>query len=114
MLVTILFFDYYNKMKRILIFSLAYFPKHVGGAEIAIKEISDRILVEDIQFHMVTLRFDSTLPAVEQVGNVACHTGRRRCFFNLLHDGRWIVSDVSADGVTDIAHVLASSGKSHA
>ncbi len=58
-------------MKKVLIFSLAYFPKHVGGAEVAIKEITDR--VSDIEFHMVTLRFDSTLPKVEKVGNVLVH-----------------------------------------
>ncbi len=58
-------------MKRILIFSLAYFPKHVGGAEVAIKEITDRC--PDIEFHMVTNRFDSTLPKEEKVGNVIVH-----------------------------------------
>ncbi len=41
-------------MKKVLIFSLAYFPKHVGGAEVAIKEITDRI--DDIQFDMISLR----------------------------------------------------------
>ena len=56
--------------KRILIFSLAYYPKHVGGAEVAIKEITDRIDPKEIEFHMVTLRFDSTLPRVEKIGNV--------------------------------------------
>ncbi len=59
-----------NGVKRVLIFSLAYYPKYVGGAEVAIKEITDRIHPADIEFHMVTLRFDSTLPNVEQVGNV--------------------------------------------
>ncbi|HEX8994084.1 MAG TPA: glycosyltransferase [Candidatus Paceibacterota bacterium] len=58
-------------MKRVLIFSLSYFPKHVGGAEVAIKEKTDRI--DDIEFHMVTLRYDSTLPKVEWVGNVLVH-----------------------------------------
>ena len=58
-------------MKKVLIFSLAYFPKHVGGAEVSIKEITDRI--SDIEFHMVTNRFDSTLPRVEKVGNVLVH-----------------------------------------
>lgn len=58
-------------MKRVLIFSLAYFPKHVGGAEVAIKEKTDR--VSDIEFHLVTLRYDSTLPKVERVGNVLVH-----------------------------------------
>ena len=60
-------------MKRILIFSLAYFPKHVGGAEVAIKEITDRIDPKEIEFHMVTLRFDNTLPRTEKVGNILVH-----------------------------------------
>jgi len=59
--------------KRVLIFSLAYHPKHVGGAEIAIKEITDRVPPEEIEFHMVTLRFDSTLPKTEKIGNVLVH-----------------------------------------
>ncbi|MCI0542475.1 glycosyltransferase [bacterium] len=59
--------------KKILIFSLAYYPKHVGGAEIAIKEITERISPEEFEFHMVTLRFDSTLPRVEKIGNVLVH-----------------------------------------
>lgn len=58
-------------MKRVLIFSLAYFPKHVGGAEVAIKEKTDRM--PDIEFHMVTLRYDSILPKVEKIGNVLVH-----------------------------------------
>lgn len=59
--------------KKILIFSLAYYPKHVGGAEVAVKEITDRISPEEIEFHMVTLRFDDTLPPVEKVGNILVH-----------------------------------------
>jgi len=57
-------------MKKILIFSTAY-PPFVGGAEVAIKEITDRI--KDIEFDMVTLRFDSDLPKVEKIGNVTVH-----------------------------------------
>lgn len=60
-------------MKRVLIFSLNYYPRFIGGAEIAIKEITDRISPEDIEFHMLTLRFDSVLPKVEQIGNVLVH-----------------------------------------
>lgn len=60
-------------MKKILIFSLAYYPRHVGGAEVAIKEITDRISTEEIEFHMVTNRFDSSLPKTEKVGNVIVH-----------------------------------------
>jgi len=58
-------------MKKILIFSLAYYPSHVSGAEAAVKEITDRI--QDIEFHMVTLRFDSAAPVSEKVGNVLVH-----------------------------------------
>ena len=59
--------------KKILIFSLSYYPRFVGGAEMAIKEITDRIDTDEIEFHMITLRFDSALPKVEQVGNVLVH-----------------------------------------
>lgn len=59
-------------MKRVLIFSLAYYP-HVGGAEVAIKEITDRIAPEDIEFHMVTLRFAKSEPKEERIGNVQVH-----------------------------------------
>ncbi|MDD5152965.1 MAG: glycosyltransferase family 4 protein [Candidatus Pacebacteria bacterium] len=57
-------------MKRILIFSLTYYPDVVSGAEVAIKEITDRISPEEIEFDMVTLRFDSALPKFERIGNV--------------------------------------------
>lgn len=50
---------------------MSYYPKFVGGAEVAIKEITDRIT--DIEFHIVTLRFDSTLPKEEKIGNVVVH-----------------------------------------
>jgi glycosyltransferase involved in cell wall biosynthesis len=59
-------------MKRILIFSMTYHP-FVGGAEVAIKEITDRMPPEEYEFHMVTLRFNSDLPKVEQVGNIMVH-----------------------------------------
>ncbi len=55
-------------MRKVLIFSLGYFPNAVGGAEVAIKEITQRI--PDIEFHMVTNRYDSTLPKKENIGNV--------------------------------------------
>jgi len=60
--------------KKILIFSLVYYPKHVhGGAEVSIKEITDRISKDEIEFHMVTLGYDSTLPKVSWEGNVLVH-----------------------------------------
>jgi phosphoribosyl-AMP cyclohydrolase len=36
---------------------------------------------------------DVVLYAVEQVGGIACHTGRASCFFRRLVDGRWETVD---------------------
>lgn len=36
---------------------------------------------------------DTVLLKVEQVGGIACHTGRRACFYRRLEDGRWRVTD---------------------
>ncbi len=33
---------------------------------------------------------DVVLLKIEQTGGIACHTGRRSCFFNKLEDGRWL------------------------
>ena len=61
--------------KRILIYSTAYYP-FVGGAEIAIKEITDRL--EDFEFVMITAQLDSKLSKVEKIGNIEVH--RISCF----------------------------------
>ena len=36
---------------------------------------------------------DAVLLQVEQAGGIACHTGRERCFFRKLEDGRWVSTD---------------------
>jgi phosphoribosyl-AMP cyclohydrolase len=36
---------------------------------------------------------DAVLLKVEQVGGIACHTGRESCFFRKLEDGRWVTID---------------------
>ena len=33
---------------------------------------------------------DAILLQVEQVGGIACHTGRESCFFRKLENGRWV------------------------
>lgn len=53
--------------KEIAIFSLAYSP-FVGGAEIAVKEVSDRL--PDFQFKLFTYKFDENWKSREQIGNV--------------------------------------------
>ncbi len=52
---------------KVLIFSLAYLP-FIGGAEIAVKEITDR--VEGISFDLVTVNLDGRQQTVEQIGNI--------------------------------------------
>ena len=32
---------------------------------------------------------DVVLMQVEQIGGIACHTGRHNCFYKRLEDGRW-------------------------
>jgi phosphoribosyl-AMP cyclohydrolase len=36
---------------------------------------------------------DAILLKVEQVGGIACHTGRESCFFRKLEKGRWVTLD---------------------
>jgi phosphoribosyl-AMP cyclohydrolase len=36
---------------------------------------------------------DAVLLKVEQVGGIACHTGRESCFFRKLENGRWVTID---------------------
>ena len=36
---------------------------------------------------------DTVLVQVEQVGGIACHTGRESCFFRKLENGSWVTTD---------------------
>jgi len=36
---------------------------------------------------------DVILLTVEQVGGIACHTGRHNCFFQKFEDGKWVAVD---------------------
>jgi phosphoribosyl-AMP cyclohydrolase len=36
---------------------------------------------------------DVLLLSVEQIGGIACHTGRESCFFLELHGDRWVATD---------------------
>ena len=36
---------------------------------------------------------DALLLRVEQVGGIACHTGRQRCFFRRHENGNWVETD---------------------
>lgn len=56
--------------KRILVFSLAYYPVE-GGAEIAVREIIKRI--RDVHFDIVTMRFDDSHEETECGENYTIH-----------------------------------------
>ncbi len=45
---------------------------------------------------------DVILLKVEQVGGIACHTGRVRCFFRRLEQGDWVETDPVLKDPTDI------------
>jgi len=48
---------------------------------------------------------DAVLLIVAQIGGIACHTGRERCFFQRLEDGRWVsVEPVLKDPLTIYGH----------
>jgi phosphoribosyl-AMP cyclohydrolase len=36
---------------------------------------------------------DTLLLKVEQVGGIACHTGRRHCFMQRFEDGGWVICE---------------------
>jgi len=36
---------------------------------------------------------DALLLRVEQLGGIACHTGRERCFFRRYENGNWVETD---------------------
>jgi glycosyltransferase involved in cell wall biosynthesis len=54
-------------MKKILIFSTTYLP-FIGGAEIAVKEITDRL--SDFHFDMITAKMNRKLSKEEKISNV--------------------------------------------
>lgn len=52
---------------------MSYYPFPVGGAEVAIKEITDRLPKGEYEFDLICNRYDSTIPKVEKKGNVNIH-----------------------------------------
>jgi len=60
--------------KRVLIYSIAYYP-HVGGAEIAVRKITDGL--KEVEWTMITCDLQRNLPREEKIGNVLVQ--RIRC-----------------------------------
>lgn len=57
-------------MKRVIVFATTYFPL-VGGAEVALKEITDRL--PDWKIDVVCARIVPGLASTEKIGNVTVH-----------------------------------------
>lgn len=47
---------------------------------------------------------DVIILQVEQLGNIACHTGRTSCFYRILKDGEWIETDPVIKDPAEIYH----------
>jgi phosphoribosyl-AMP cyclohydrolase len=47
---------------------------------------------------------DVLLLIVEQVGGIACHTGRHNCFFQKLQNNEWVISDPVIKDPDEIYH----------
>ena len=60
-----------SQPQRIVIFSTAYLP-FIGGAEVAIREITDRI-GDSFVFDVFTAKMNRLLPSMEHIGNVTVY-----------------------------------------
>ncbi len=68
--------------RRILILSTAYLPQ-VGGSELAIKNITDRL--PEFDFDLITSKFSPDIPSFEKIGNVnVCRVGNALSRFSFL------------------------------
>ena len=49
--------------------------------------------VQELRELRIDCDADVVLLKVVQKGGIACHTGRRRCFFRVWRDGQWVVDE---------------------
>lgn len=49
--------------------------------------------IQKIQSLRLDCDGDVILMDIEQVGGIACHTGRERCFFKEFQNGQWVETD---------------------
>ncbi len=68
---------------RVLRFSIVYYPLYIGGAEVAVKEITDRL--GEIEFDMIALRGPGE-SSFERIGNVNIYRVGRPLFSNYKPD----------------------------
>ena len=56
---------------------------------------------------------DAVVLSVEQVGGIACHTGRERCFYRRLLAGEWVETDPVLKDPGEIYRHRPDQGASH-
>lgn len=49
--------------------------------------------IQELEEIRIDCDADVVLLQVRQVGGIACHTGRRRCFFRVLKNGKWLIDE---------------------
>jgi len=49
--------------------------------------------VQNVQELRLDCDADAVLLLVEQVGGIACHTGRESCFYRKFDNGSWVTTD---------------------
>lgn len=95
----------------VLIFSTTYFPL-VGGAEVAMKEITSRM--PDVRFELVCAKLKGSLPSTETMGNVTVHrVGMGTAFDKWLLPivGPWKACRIgSAEDLSTVWALMASYG----
>ncbi|MDJ0880043.1 MAG: phosphoribosyl-AMP cyclohydrolase [Gammaproteobacteria bacterium] len=58
--------------------------------------------VQEVQEIRIDCDADVVLLQVKQIGGIACHTGRKRCFFRVLSNGEWQEDEAILKDPTEI------------
>lgn len=57
--------------------------------------------VQELEEIRIDCDADVVLLQVRQQGGIACHTGRRRCFFSVMKNGEWQIDEEVIEGISD-------------
>lgn len=49
--------------------------------------------VQQLQELRIDCDADVVLMRIRQLGGIACHTGRKRCFYRVYKDGEWVIDE---------------------
>jgi phosphoribosyl-AMP cyclohydrolase len=69
--------------------------------------------VQNVREIRIDCDADAVLLSVEQVGGIACHTGRERCFYRRLQAGGWVETDPVLKDPGEIYRRKPGQGASH-